>query len=63
VALLAVERAIDHVARVNERGRELPIEIGIVLDHQETQDRAPTAAADPGSQGRIGDGGRYCAIT
>jgi hypothetical protein len=24
---------------------------------------APTAAADAGSPGRIGDGGRYCAIT
>src|SRR6266566_6323751 len=37
VALLAVEGTIDHVARVNERGRELPIEIGIVLDHEEAQ--------------------------
>src|SRR5262249_58510912 len=36
-ALLAVEGTIDHVARVNERGRELPIEIGIVLDHGEAQ--------------------------
>ena len=37
VALLAVEGAIDHIARVGERGRELPVEIGIVLDHEETQ--------------------------
>src|SRR5262245_42886857 len=37
VALLAVVGAIHHVARVRERGRELPVEIGIVLDHEETQ--------------------------
>src|SRR6516162_7598238 len=49
VALLAVEGTIDHVARIDERGRELAIEIGIVLDHEETQDQCspllpPTAA-------------------
>jgi hypothetical protein len=37
VSLLAVEGTIDHVARVSERGRELAVEIGIVLDDEETQ--------------------------
>src|SRR3977135_4567499 len=37
VALLAVEGAVDDIARVGERGRELPVEIGIVLDDEETQ--------------------------
>src|SRR5262244_851496 len=64
VALLAVERAIDHVARINERGRELPIEIGIVLDHEEAQDRcSPLLAPAPVRSSRIGNGSRYWAIT
>ena len=33
--LLAVERAVDDVAGVGQRGRELPVEIGIVLDDEE----------------------------
>ena len=37
VAFLAVKGAIDHVARVGQRGRELSVEIGIVLDDEETQ--------------------------
>ena len=37
VALLAVEGAIDHVAGVGQRGGELTVEIGIVLDDEETQ--------------------------
>src|SRR5262249_2259524 len=50
VALLAVEGTIDHVARIDERCRELAIEIGIVLDDEETQGSVlPTAAADAGS--------------
>src|SRR5262249_60807680 len=33
----AIEGTIDHISRVGERGRKLPVEIGIVLDHEETQ--------------------------
>ena len=36
--LLAVERAIDDITGVGQRGRELAVEVGIVLDHEETQD-------------------------
>jgi hypothetical protein len=34
VALLAVERAVDGVARVTERRAELAVEIGIVFDDE-----------------------------
>ena len=34
VALLAVRRGIDRVAGLLERGDELPVQIGIVLDDQ-----------------------------
>src|SRR6516165_5680904 len=48
VALLAVEGAIDHIAGVGERRRQLPIEIRIVLDHEEAHGnfsyRSPTTA-------------------
>src|SRR5262249_23442303 len=37
VTLFAIEGTIDHISRVGERGRKLPVEIGIVLDHEETQ--------------------------
>ena len=37
MALLAVEGAVDDIAGVGQRGRQLPIEIGIVLDNEETQ--------------------------
>ena len=37
VALLAVEGAVDHIAGVGQRRGELPVEVGIVLDHEETQ--------------------------
>src|ERR1051326_5562215 len=48
LAFLAVEGAVDHVARLGQRGRELAIEIGIVLDDEETQVRTlPRPAASP----------------
>jgi len=46
VALLAVEGAVDHVAGIGERGGELPIEIGIVLDDEETHEFLPLMARD-----------------
>src|SRR5215471_3413181 len=45
MAFFAVERAIDHVACVDERGRKLPVEIGIVLDDEEAQAQGSTDAA------------------
>ena len=36
VTLLAIEGAVDHVAGIGERRRQLAIEIGIVLDDEET---------------------------
>ena len=35
--LLAVEGAVDHIAGVGQRRRELAVEIGIVLDNEEAQ--------------------------
>ena len=40
VALLAVEGAVDHVAGVGQRRRELAVEIGIVLDDEETHEKS-----------------------
>ena len=37
LAFLAVEGAVDHVARVGQGGGELTVEVGIVLDDEETQ--------------------------
>ena len=37
MALLAVESAIDDIAGVGQRGGELAIEIGVVLDDEEAQ--------------------------
>jgi hypothetical protein len=37
VPFFAVKGAIDHVARVGKCGRELSVEIGIVLDDEEAQ--------------------------
>ena len=37
MALLAVEGAIDDIAGVGQRGGELAVEVGIVLDHEEAQ--------------------------
>ena len=44
---LAVESAVDDVAGVRQRGRELPIEIGIVLDNKKPQEIAPLTARRP----------------
>ena len=63
VALLAVEGAVDHIARVGERGRELPIEVGIVLDDEETQAQCSRSMRPAGSPCGIGDSQHYCAIT
>ena len=48
VSLFTVESAIDDVARIRECGRELPIEIGIVLDNKKPQGIAPLSARRPG---------------
>jgi hypothetical protein len=37
MSLLAVEGAVDHVAGVGQRGGELPVEIGVVLDNKKAQ--------------------------
>ncbi len=42
--LLAVERAIDDIARIGEGRGKLAIEIGIVLDHEETQEQVLRSA-------------------
>ena len=41
MAFLAVEGAIDDVTRVGQRACQLSIEIGIVLDHEETHHHPP----------------------
>ena len=41
VAFLAVEGAVDHIAGVGQRGRELAVEIGVVLDDEQTQVFSP----------------------
>src|ERR1700683_45258 len=43
--LLAVESAVDHVTGLGQRGRELPVEIGIVLDNKKAQrNKTPLSA-------------------
>jgi hypothetical protein len=37
VALLAVESAVDDISGIGQRGCQLPIEIGVVLDDKKTQ--------------------------
>ena len=37
MALLAVEGAIDDIAGVGQRGGELAIEVGVILDDEEAQ--------------------------
>ena len=37
--LLPVERGIDGVARIAQRGDELPVQVGIVLDDEKPQSR------------------------
>src|SRR3954453_7903567 len=38
---LAVEGAIDDVAGIAQSGRKLPVKVGIVLDHEQTQGEGP----------------------
>src|SRR6266849_263881 len=42
MALLAVEGAVHHIASIGQRGGELAIEIGVVLDHEEAHLRFPS---------------------
>ena len=44
---LAVEGAVDHVAGVGQRGRELTVEIGIVLDDEEAHSVPPGLVDSP----------------
>ena len=46
MALLAVEGAVDHIAGVGQRGGELAVEVGIVLDDEEAQ-CPPQLPAEP----------------
>jgi hypothetical protein len=39
MAFLAVKGAVDHIAGVGQRGRELTVEIGIVLDNEKAQEK------------------------
>ncbi len=41
VSLLAVEGAIDHIAGVGQRRRELAVEVGIILDDEEAHSSLP----------------------
>ena len=43
VTFLAVEGAVDNIAGIGQRGSELPIEIGIVLDNEKPQTAPPIA--------------------
>src|SRR5262249_58874874 len=49
VTLFAIEGTIDHISRVGERGRKRPVEIGIVLDHEETQGQCSHSCDTPES--------------
>ena len=46
MALLAVEGAVDDIAGVGQRRRELPVEVGIVLDDEKAQRVLRLKAAD-----------------
>src|SRR5262249_56457602 len=46
--LLAVKCPVDHVARIGERGRELAVEIGIILNDEETQGEVPPLSPPAG---------------
>jgi hypothetical protein len=46
VPLLAVEGAIDDITRVGQRGRQLPVEIGIVFNNKKAQAKLRSALAD-----------------
>src|SRR5580704_3789625 len=41
MALLAIECTIDDVARVSQRGGELPVKVWIVLDNEKAQSATP----------------------
>ena len=41
VAFLAVLGRVDDVAGIGERGNQLAIEVGIILDNQQTHRRTP----------------------
>ena len=43
--LLAVERGVDGVARIAQRGDELPVQVGIVLDDEKSQTANPPCRA------------------
>src|SRR5260370_34507381 len=43
MALLAVEGAVHNIAGIGQRGGELAIEIGVVLDHEEADLRFPSS--------------------
>ena len=55
MALFAVKSAIDDVTRVGQGSRELPIEIGIVLDNKKPQDLLRSAPADKRTLSRVDD--------
>ena len=46
VPLLAVERAVHDIARVRQRGRELAVQIGVVLDDKKPQANLPALARE-----------------
>jgi hypothetical protein len=46
MALLAVEGAVDDITGIRQRGRQLPIEIGIVFDNKKAQIKLRLAVAD-----------------
>ena len=52
MALLAVEGAVDHIAGIGQGGGELTVEIGIVLDDEQTQ-FIPLSPVEPLAVGRI----------
>ena len=37
VPLLAVERPVDHITGIRQRGRQLTVEIGVILDNEQAQ--------------------------
>src|SRR5262249_19328773 len=47
VALFAIEGAVDHIACVSKRSCKLPVEVGIILDDEETQGQCSHRCATP----------------
>ncbi len=62
MALLAVEGAVDDVAGIGQRGGELPIEIGIVLDNKKAQKPLRSALAHQRATGGVDGNPRHFAI-